>query len=242
MLQNEDMDESIIHATMSHGFGIVPLPHEPTHIMEKILFAVDELTGLIGAAALMRPSKSVSDMELSNVKKKFKDKKFATECSRDVIFVGAMRSGEVVGLTWDCIDLEKGGFRVNKWLQQVTLASLEALPKDDLIFVFSKCTSNAKSVLVLKKPKTDDSNRVNIITPQLKEDLLLRKRQIAKNKAYQGNEYHDYHLVFCFDDGRPVEPKRRAKWFQVWQERTGLDLNTIVFHGIRHSAAATFSI
>jgi hypothetical protein len=70
--------------------------------------------------------------------------------------------------------------------------------------------------------------------------LLQRKRQIEKDKAYRGNEYHDYNLVFCFEDGRPVEPKRCAKWFQVWQERTGLDLNTIVFHGIRHSAATYF--
>ena len=62
-------------------------------MMEKILFAVDELTGLIGAAALMRPSKSVSDMELSSLKKKFKDKKFAAGCSRDVITQGAERLG-----------------------------------------------------------------------------------------------------------------------------------------------------
>jgi predicted hydrolase (HD superfamily) len=91
ILTDEGIDESIIHATMSHGYGIVPTPHEPTHIMEKILFATDELTGLIGAAALMRPSKSVSDMELKSVKKKFKDKKFAAGCSRDVIITGAER-------------------------------------------------------------------------------------------------------------------------------------------------------
>jgi len=103
LLRGSDIDESIIHAAMSHGYGIVQPSgvclntHEPTHIMEKILFATDELTGLIGAAALMRPSKSVSDMELSSVKKKFKDKKFAAGCDRDVITKGA----EMLGWTLD---------------------------------------------------------------------------------------------------------------------------------------------
>ena len=80
------------HAICSHGYGIC-CDVEPTHIMEKLLFAVDELTGLIGAAARMRPSKSVMDMELSSLKKKFKDKKFAAGCSRDVILQGAERLG-----------------------------------------------------------------------------------------------------------------------------------------------------
>jgi len=103
ILRSEDIDESIIHATMSHGYGIVQpsgltlTDYVPTHIMEKILFATDELTGLIGAAALMRPSKSVVDMELSSVKKKFKDKKFAAGCSREVITAGA----EMLGWTLD---------------------------------------------------------------------------------------------------------------------------------------------
>jgi len=66
---------------------------EPEHEMEKVLFAADELTGLIGAAALMRPSKSCADMELKSLKKKFKDKKFAAGCSRDTITEGAQRLG-----------------------------------------------------------------------------------------------------------------------------------------------------
>lgn len=85
-------DEKMVHAICSHGYGICS-DIEPTHPMEKILFAVDELTGLIGAAARMRPSKSVADMEVSSLKKKFKDKKFAAGCSRDVIRTGAERLG-----------------------------------------------------------------------------------------------------------------------------------------------------
>lgn len=82
----------MVHAICSHGYGICS-DVEPQHVMEKIMFATDELTGLIGAAARMRPSKSVMDMELSSLKKKFKDKKFAAGCSRDVIMQGAQRLG-----------------------------------------------------------------------------------------------------------------------------------------------------
>ena len=92
LLAEINAGEEMVHAICSHAYGMCSNV-EPTHLMEKILFAVDELTGLIGAAARMRPSKSVSDMELSSLKKKFKDKKFAAGCSRDVIREGAERLG-----------------------------------------------------------------------------------------------------------------------------------------------------
>lgn len=82
----------LVHAVCSHGYGL-SCDVKPEHEMEKVLFAVDELTGLIGAAARMRPSKSTQDMELSSLKKKFKDKKFAAGCSRDVIKQGAEMLG-----------------------------------------------------------------------------------------------------------------------------------------------------
>ncbi|MEE0419840.1 MAG: HD domain-containing protein [Lachnospiraceae bacterium] len=85
-------EEELVHAVCSHGYGIVS-EVEPEHEMEKVMFAADELTGLIGAAARMRPSKSVMDMEVSSLKKKFKDKRFAAGCSRDVIRQGAERLG-----------------------------------------------------------------------------------------------------------------------------------------------------
>lgn len=88
ILRENGADERLIHAVCSHGYGLVS-DVEPVHEMEKVLFATDELTGLIGAAARMRPSKSVMDMELSSLKKKYKDKKFAAGCSRDVIARGA---------------------------------------------------------------------------------------------------------------------------------------------------------
>ena len=94
IMREKGLDERLIRATASHGYGLHfdGLP-EPRHEMEKVLFAADELTGLIGAAALMRPSKSCQDMEVSSLKKKFKDKKFAAGCSRDVIREGAERLG-----------------------------------------------------------------------------------------------------------------------------------------------------
>ena len=85
-------DPALIHAVCSHGYGI-SCDVKPEHEMEKVLFAVDELTGLIGAAARMRPSKSTQDMELASLKKKFKDKKFAAGCSRDIIRQGAEMLG-----------------------------------------------------------------------------------------------------------------------------------------------------
>lgn len=88
LLKEIDASEELIHAVCSHGYGICS-DVEPKHEMEKILFATDELTGLIWAAAKMRPSKSTKDMELSSLKKKFKDKKFAAGCSRDIIKNGA---------------------------------------------------------------------------------------------------------------------------------------------------------
>jgi predicted hydrolase (HD superfamily) len=91
-------DEDMIHSICSHGYGIC-VDIQPEHVMEKTLFAVDELTGLIGAVALMHPSKSVMDMKVSSVRKKFKDKRFAAGCSRDIITRGA----EMLG--WDMNDL-----------------------------------------------------------------------------------------------------------------------------------------
>lgn len=88
LLQQKDVDERLIHAVVSHGYKLT-VDVAPQHEMEKVLYAVDELTGLIGAAALLRPSKSVRDMEVKSVKKKYKDKKFAAGCSREVIERGA---------------------------------------------------------------------------------------------------------------------------------------------------------
>lgn len=105
MLHELEVDEELIHAVVSHGYGICS-DVAPEKYMEKVLFAVDELTGLIGAAALMRPT-GISDMEPKSVIKKFKDKKFAAGCSRDVIRQGAEMMGvelsELVAMTLEAM-------------------------------------------------------------------------------------------------------------------------------------------
>lgn len=100
LLAEINAEPELVHAVCSHGYGLCS-DVMPEHEMEKVMFAVDELTGLIGAAARMRPSKSVMDMELSSLKKKFKDKKFAAGCSRDVIKDGAERLGWTLDETLD---------------------------------------------------------------------------------------------------------------------------------------------
>ncbi|MDO4486834.1 MAG: HDIG domain-containing protein [Bacillota bacterium] len=96
IMRDRGLDERIVRATASHGYDIT-VDIKPEHEMEKVLYATDELTGLIGAVAIMRPSKSVDDLELKSVKKKYKNAKFAAGCSREVIEKGA----EMLGWTLD---------------------------------------------------------------------------------------------------------------------------------------------
>ena len=96
ILREKGIDERIIHAVASHGYALT-VDIEPEHEMEKVLYSVDELSGLIGAVAIMRPSKSVSDLELKSVKKKYKNMNFAAGCSREVIERGA----DMLGWTLD---------------------------------------------------------------------------------------------------------------------------------------------
>ena len=98
ILKEHDAEDALIHSVASHGY-LLTVDIMPQHEMEKVLYAVDELTGLIGAVALMRPSKSVMDLELKSVKKKYKNAKFAAGCSREVIERGA----EMLG--WELDDL-----------------------------------------------------------------------------------------------------------------------------------------
>lgn len=98
LMRKHGVEESIIRATASHGYAIT-VDIKPEHQMEKVLYATDELTGLIGAVAIMRPSKSVQDLETKSVKKKYKNKKFAAGCSREVI----QRGADMLG--WDLDEL-----------------------------------------------------------------------------------------------------------------------------------------
>lgn len=120
LLRAAGVGEDMIHSICSHGYGLCS-DVEPVHEMEKVLFAADELTGLIGAAALMRPSKSVMDMEVSSVRKKFKDKKFAAGCSRDVIKTGAERLG------WTLEELMEKTLQAQRSCEESVAAQMAAL-------------------------------------------------------------------------------------------------------------------
>lgn len=120
LLQAAGASDRLIHAVVSHAYGLCS-DVAPEHEMEKVLFAADELTGLIGAAALMRPSRSVMDMEVSSLKKKFKDKKFAAGCSRDVIRQGAENLG------WELDTLFDRTIRAMRSCEADINAAMEAL-------------------------------------------------------------------------------------------------------------------
>lgn len=121
LMRQAGVEESIIRSTACHGWGL-RVEIKPEHEMEKVLYATDELTGLIGAVALMRPSKSVADMELKSLKKKFKDKKFAAGCSREVIASGA----ELLG--WDLdklLELTLSAMREEEGAIEAAVAAVE---------------------------------------------------------------------------------------------------------------------
>ena len=120
LLRKGGVSEEMVRAVCSHGYGICS-DTRPEHEMEKVLFAVDELTGLIGAAALMRPSKSVMDMEASSIKKKFKDKKFAAGCSRDIIRQGAENLG------WELNELFEKTILAMRSCEEAVRKEMEAL-------------------------------------------------------------------------------------------------------------------
>ncbi|MCI9161774.1 MAG: hydrolase [Lachnospiraceae bacterium] len=118
LLASGGVGEDMIRSVCSHGYGICS-EVEPVHVMEKVLFAADELTGLIGAAAKMRPSKSCQDMEVSSLKKKFKDKRFAAGCSRDIIRKGA----ELLG--WELDELFEKTIRAMRYCEDAVREQME---------------------------------------------------------------------------------------------------------------------
>lgn len=120
LLREAGVGEDMIYSVCSHGYGIC-CDVKPEHEMEKVLFAVDELTGLIGAAALMRPSRSVMDMEVSSIKKKFKDKRFAAGCSRDTIRTGAENLG------WELNELFEKTLRAMQSCEQEIREEMEEM-------------------------------------------------------------------------------------------------------------------
>jgi predicted hydrolase (HD superfamily) len=121
LLRDGGASDELIHAICSHGYGLTAVDDKPEHVMEKILYASDELTGLIWAVAIIRPSKSVMDMEVKSVKKKYKTPAFAAGCSRKVIENGAALLG------WELDTLIEKTLNAMKSCEAEVTATLAAL-------------------------------------------------------------------------------------------------------------------
>jgi integrase len=151
-------------------------------------------------------------------------------------FICSLRIGEVVGLTWDCVDFNEKKIRINKIVQRVSREALEAVPPTQLKKIFEAKIPDKKSVLILKNPKTEESTREVYLTEPLIEELKTRQAYLESCKQFWGKDFGDHDLVFSQDDGSPIEPKLCEKWFSKWQSRTSLDVSGLVFHEIRHSS------
>lgn len=148
------------------------------------------------------------------------------------------RNGEICGLTWDVIDVDKGLMKIDKTMQRVNKKAFNQLPKKEVFRIFPNKVGDSKSFLVLKTPKTKGSIRWLHLTKPIVEELKRRKQQVVKDKLYYGDGYTDNNLVFCMEDGSPIEPNLAERWFKKWQKRNGEELGIpiIKFHWLRHSA------
>lgn len=156
------------------------------------------------------------------------------------IFACTLRNGEAMAITLDCINLKTGRLTINKTLQRVTKEALKKLPDDELLYVYPEKKKNSKMVLILKDPKTEASTRELYLPKQLIHEMVLRLNTISANKSAWGDDYQStgYDLLFCQEDGSPIEPKLLAEWFRKWQIKTELGFPRIDIHGIRHSSVA----
>lgn len=151
-------------------------------------------------------------------------------------FVCSLRIGEVLGITWDCVDFDNMTIHINKTLQRIDKELLEILPDDNLFKAYPPKIANSKTVLVLKSPKTSTSDRTAYITNEIKDELYSRKQKVDKIKNQYNDVYGGDNLVFALPDGYPVEPKLCEKWFTRWQNENDLGIGKIVFHELRHSS------
>lgn len=154
-----------------------------------------------------------------------------------ISFYSLLRIGEAIGLTWDNIKWDTGGIVIEKTLERVYKSALDVLSPRDVYHVFPSA-QDTKTVLVLKSTKTEYSVRTNDLYPFLEKVLRKRAREVHNNQLLLGKDYHNYNLVFCQDNGEPIEPKLCETWFGRWRKRTELDIPDVVFHRLRHSGAS----
>lgn len=136
-------------------------------------------------------------------------------------FMSSSRGGETTAVTLDSIDFEKRTIQLDKTIKRIKFSAMDALPDDELIFVFPNKIPGSKSAMVLKRQKTPKSDRVFYMTEQLEANIRQRISYMEKAKEYFGDRYHDYNLLICLDNGDPVEPSFLERRFKEWQAKIG---------------------
>lgn len=149
-------------------------------------------------------------------------------------FVCSLRAGETAGIDAEKIDFHDRSFWVTQEVQRVSDTALSVIPRNEIIRVFPKTVPGTKSSLILKGPKTDGSVRKQYLTTPLLLEIRDRLNQIRSNKEFFGEEYHDYGLLICQPDGKPIDPKSLNKSFKRWQANMKIE-NQIEFQGLRKS-------
>lgn len=149
-------------------------------------------------------------------------------------FVCSLRAAEIAGIEISTIDFHDRSLWITQIVQRVSDKSLQVLPKEEIVRVFPKQVARAKSSLILKSPKTDGSTRKQYLTTPLLQELKQRLAEIESNKAFFGKEYHDYGLLFCQPDGRPIDPKSFNSAFKDWQRSMNIE-TPIELQGLRKS-------
>ena len=149
-------------------------------------------------------------------------------------FVCSLRAGEVVGIDANSVDPNDQSLWITQIVEPVSDKSLKELPKERIIQIFPKQTSMSSSCMILKAPKTDESFRKQYLTTPLPKEVLCRLREIKENKELLGRDYHDYGLLICQPDGRPIDPNNLCKSFRKWQTAHHIE-DQIDFQGLRKS-------
>ncbi len=147
-------------------------------------------------------------------------------------FVCSLRAGEVVGLDANSIDFQDKSMWITQIVERVTDKSLKEVPAEKIVKIFPKQIPKSKSSLILKTPKTEGSFRKQYLTTPLLQEIKMRLEEIEKNKELFGKDYHDYGLLICQPDGRPIDPNHLCKTFKRWQASMKIS-DQIEFQGLR---------
>jgi len=150
-----------------------------------------------------------------------------------------LRIGEVCALSWEDINYEAKTVSIEKTLQRVTTKALDRISPKEVFHVFPPVEKNAQSRLILTTPKSDYGVRTNVMSDQLCEELRKRELRVTMDRVRFGKAYHDHNLVFCSDDGRPMEPGKLSRRFAKWQKENNIpDIGSVDFHSIRISSTS----